>query len=104
MTDIKYVINYDYPNNSEDYVHRIGRTGRCENTGYSFTFFTQANAPKAKDLIKVLEEAKQYVPDTLKRMSFYGGSYAGSGSRKRYGGNGYNSSNFTGMGDSSNWW
>ena len=30
VDDIKYVINYDYPNNSEDYVHRIGRTARCE--------------------------------------------------------------------------
>lgn len=28
VDDIKFVINYDYPNNSEDYVHRIGRTGR----------------------------------------------------------------------------
>lgn len=31
VSDIKFVINYDYPNNSEDYVHRIGRTGRREN-------------------------------------------------------------------------
>lgn len=30
VDDIKYVINYDYSNNSEDYVHRIGRTGRRE--------------------------------------------------------------------------
>lgn len=28
VNDIKFVINYDYPNTSEDYVHRIGRTGR----------------------------------------------------------------------------
>ncbi|KAE9547047.1 hypothetical protein FO519_009740, partial [Halicephalobus sp. NKZ332] len=78
VTDIKYVINYDYPNNSEDYVHRIGRTGRCDNTGYSFTFFTQANAPKARDLIKVLEEAKQNVPDSLRRLILYGGGYTGA--------------------------
>jgi hypothetical protein len=32
VSDIKYVINYDYPNNSEDYVHRIGRTGRQNKT------------------------------------------------------------------------
>lgn len=30
VDDIKFVINYDYPNNSEDYVHRIGRTGRSD--------------------------------------------------------------------------
>lgn len=37
VNDIKFVINYDYPNNSEDYVHRIGRTGRRDQTvGFSF--------------------------------------------------------------------
>ena len=28
VDDVKFVINYDYPNNSEDYIHRIGRTGK----------------------------------------------------------------------------
>uniref|UniRef100_A0A183CG26 RNA helicase n=1 Tax=Globodera pallida TaxID=36090 RepID=A0A183CG26_GLOPA len=69
VSDIKYVINFDYPNNSEDYVHRIGRTGRQEKTGTSYTFFTQQNAPKARDLIKVLEEAKQIIPDRLRELS-----------------------------------
>ena len=100
------MINYDYPNNSEDYVHRIGRTGRRDNTGYSFTFFTQANAPKAKDLIKVLEEAKQNVPEALRKMVYYGGSN-GKGGRGRSGGNGRRpggagfkrSNNFSGVGD-----
>ncbi|KAL3082856.1 hypothetical protein niasHS_010658 [Heterodera schachtii] len=69
VSDIKYVINFDYPNNSEDYVHRIGRTGRQDKTGTSYTFFTQQNAPKARDLIKVLEEAKQIVPDRLRELS-----------------------------------
>ena len=31
VDDVKFVINYDYPNNSEDYIHRIGRTGRKDN-------------------------------------------------------------------------
>uniref|UniRef100_A0A915DTT1 RNA helicase n=1 Tax=Ditylenchus dipsaci TaxID=166011 RepID=A0A915DTT1_9BILA len=52
VSDIKFVINYDYPNNSEDYVHRIGRTGRRDAKGTAYTFFTQSNGPKAKDLIK----------------------------------------------------
>merc|ERR1719219_2840894 len=37
VDDVKFVINYDYPNNSEDYIHRIGRTGRKGNTGTSYT-------------------------------------------------------------------
>lgn len=69
VDDIKYVINYDYSNNSEDYVHRIGRTGRCEKKGTAYTFFTYDNASKAKDLIKVLEEASQQVPPALYEMA-----------------------------------
>ena len=37
---ITHVFNYDYPNNSEDYVHRIGRTGRAGTTGTAITLFT----------------------------------------------------------------
>lgn len=59
VEDVKFVINYDYPNNSEDYVHRIGRTGRSNNTGTAYTLFTPQNAPKANDLINVLKEANQ---------------------------------------------
>uniref|UniRef100_A0A914YUT1 Helicase C-terminal domain-containing protein n=1 Tax=Panagrolaimus superbus TaxID=310955 RepID=A0A914YUT1_9BILA len=102
VSDIKYVVNYDYPNNSEDYVHRIGRTGRRDNIGVSYTFFTQQNGPKARDLIKVLDEAKQVVPEELQRMAASGGGGAGS-SRGRgrppmkrdaggYGGGGYGGS------------
>lgn len=40
MRDITHVLNYDYPNNSEDYVHRIGRTGRAGAKGTAITFFT----------------------------------------------------------------
>ncbi|KAF7633844.1 hypothetical protein Mgra_00006702 [Meloidogyne graminicola] len=69
VDDIKFVINYDYPNNSEDYVHRIGRTGRGDRLGTAITFFTPNNAPKARDLIKVLEEAKQDIPAKLSELA-----------------------------------
>ena len=36
--DIKHVINFDMPKEIEDYIHRIGRTGRCGNTGVATTF------------------------------------------------------------------
>ncbi|XP_026807913.1 ATP-dependent RNA helicase dbp2-like [Rhopalosiphum maidis] len=65
VDDVKYVINYDYPNSSEDYVHRIGRTGRSSRTGTAFTFVTPSNARQAKDLISVLQEAKQVVNPKL---------------------------------------
>lgn len=41
VTDIKFVINFDFPGNTEDYVHRIGRTARAKNTGTAYSFFTR---------------------------------------------------------------
>uniref|UniRef100_A0A1B6MSY8 RNA helicase n=1 Tax=Graphocephala atropunctata TaxID=36148 RepID=A0A1B6MSY8_9HEMI len=69
VDDVKNVINYDYPNSSEDYVHRIGRTGRCNAAGTSHTFFTPENARQARDLISVLREAKQEVNPELAEMA-----------------------------------
>lgn len=59
VEDVKFVINFDYPNNSEEYIHRIGRTGRSNNTGTAYTLFTMQNASKASDLVNVLKEANQ---------------------------------------------
>merc|ERR1740129_232503 len=96
VDDVKFVINYDHPNNSEDYIHRIGRTGRKGNTGTSYTLFTPGNAPKAKDLVSVLSEAKQVVNPKLQELSSFrgrgggggGGRYGGGGSGRRGGGGG----------------
>ena len=68
VNDIKVVINYDYPNTSEDYVHRIGRTARASNTGTAYTFFTSDNCAQAEDLINVMKEAGQDVPPELHDM------------------------------------
>jgi ATP-dependent RNA helicase DBP3 len=43
IPDVEVVINYSYPLTTEDYVHRIGRTGRAGKKGVAHTFFTQAN-------------------------------------------------------------
>ena len=89
VDDIKFVINYDYPNNSEDYIHRIGRTGRRDRTGTAYTLFTPSNAPKANDLIGVLKEAKQVVNPKLQELASFRGRGGGGGSRgPRYGGGG----------------
>jgi len=87
VDDVKFVINYDYPNSSEDYVHRIGRTGRAENKGTSYTFFTAKNSKQARDLIDVLKEAKQVVNPKL--YDLMGSARFGGGrSFNRYGGGG----------------
>merc|ERR1712172_396119 len=85
VDDIKFVINYDYPNNSEDYVHRIGRTGRKDNKGTAYTLFTPNNGAKARDLVEVLTEAKQVVNPKLLELAQCGGGFGG---RSRYGGGG----------------
>ncbi|XP_014671389.1 PREDICTED: probable ATP-dependent RNA helicase DDX5 isoform X1 [Priapulus caudatus] len=83
VEDVKFVINFDYPNSSEDYVHRIGRTGRCNNTGTAYTFFTMSNMRQAKDLVAVLNEAKQVVNPKLYQLVEMGKSLGGR-SRNRY--------------------
>merc|ERR1711881_388525 len=68
VKDIKTVINYDMPNNIEDYVHRIGRTGRAGAYGEAYSFFTSENGSMARELIKILQEAGQQVPEELFSM------------------------------------
>ncbi|KAM4584577.1 putative ATP-dependent RNA helicase DDX17 [Odontesthes bonariensis] len=90
VEDIKFVINYDYPSSSEDYVHRIGRTARSTNKGTAYTFFTPGNLRQARDLVRVLEEARQAVNPKLLQL-VNSGRGGGGGGRMRY--RGSNSSN-----------
>ncbi|XP_018328219.1 ATP-dependent RNA helicase p62 [Agrilus planipennis] len=78
---IKYVINFDYPNSSEDYIHRIGRTGRSDSTGTSYAFFTPNNFKQAKDLVSVLKEANQEINPKLYEMASRAGNYGNGNSR-----------------------
>lgn len=68
VEDVKFVINFDYPACSEDYIHRIGRTARASNTGTAYTFFTPGNMKQAKDLVDVLREANQQINPKLLQM------------------------------------
>lgn len=65
---ITHVINYDFPNTSEDYIHRIGRTGRQQNKGVSHTILTENDARQAHGLIAVLREANQVCDFKLSRL------------------------------------
>lgn len=68
VEDVKFVINYDYPNSSEDYIHRIGRTARSTKTGTAYTFFTPNNIKQVNDLISVLREANQAINPKLLQL------------------------------------
>lgn len=90
VKDVKVVINYDMPNQIEDYVHRIGRTGRAGATGVSYSFLTPDKARLAKDLIRIMQEANQKISRELQELSYTasksGGGGRGYGAQRRYGG------------------
>ena len=67
--DIQHVINFDMPDEIENYVHRIGRTGRCGKTGVATTFINKAvEESSLLDLKSLLIEAKQRVPPVLQAI------------------------------------
>ncbi|KAG0759759.1 hypothetical protein G6F57_009899 [Rhizopus arrhizus] len=69
FAEIKHVINFDMPKEIEDYVHRIGRTGRSGKTGIATTFINQHCSEQIRlDLKHLLKEAKQRVPPFLAIM------------------------------------
>lgn len=108
---IRHVINYDYPGNSEDYIHRIGRTGRSDTLGTSYTFFTENNARQASDLVSVLREAKQDIEPRLLDMANRNRGRGGNSFDKarRYGGfgrsngGGFRNGNSYGNGNGNSW-
>lgn len=68
IPNVEHVINYTFPLTIEDYVHRIGRTGRGGKTGKSLTFFTEMDKAHAGELIRVLKDADQKVPEDLTKF------------------------------------
>ncbi|XP_047071219.1 DEAD-box ATP-dependent RNA helicase 5-like [Lolium rigidum] len=68
IPDVEVVINYSFPLTTEDYVHRIGRTGRAGKKGVAHTFFMQENKGLAGELVNVLREADQVVPPSLMKF------------------------------------
>lgn len=67
--DIQHVINYDMPAEIENYVHRIGRTGRCGKTGIATTFINKNQSETTLlDLKHLLQEAKQRIPPVLAEL------------------------------------
>lgn len=65
VQDCILVINYRVPEHLEDYVHRIGRTGRAGKPGFAFTLISGNEADKAQDLIDALKLGAQKVPQLL---------------------------------------
>ncbi|XP_071483920.1 ATP-dependent RNA helicase DDX4-like [Diadema antillarum] len=94
---VKHVVNYDLPDGIDEYVHRIGRTGRVGNLGRSTSFYdVSKDSSIARALIKILADAQQDIPEFLEAaadsaVGTYhgnaGGSFGGRDTRK-FGGRG----------------
>uniref|UniRef100_A0A8C8J852 RNA helicase n=1 Tax=Oncorhynchus tshawytscha TaxID=74940 RepID=A0A8C8J852_ONCTS len=115
ISNVKHVINFDLPSDIEEYVHRIGRTGRVGNLGLATSFFNDKNSNITKDLLDILVEAKQEVPSWLESLG-YENQHKGNTGRGRskrcgfgggnsYGGNdaGYGG-NYSHSGSGTDWW
>ncbi|XP_028777626.1 DEAD-box ATP-dependent RNA helicase 37 [Neltuma alba] len=82
---VAHVVNFDLPNDIDDYVHRIGRTGRAGKMGLATAFFNDNNLSLAKPLADLMQEANQEVPAWLTRYAARA-SYGGGNRNRRSGG------------------
>ena len=62
IPNVKHVINFDMPSDVEEYVHRIGRTGRMGNLGLATSFFNEKNRNLTKELVELIVESNQELP------------------------------------------
>ncbi|RKP19338.1 P-loop containing nucleoside triphosphate hydrolase protein [Rozella allomycis CSF55] len=62
---VQCVINYDFPQTSASYIHRIGRTGRAGRPGKAITYFTKEDAPFLKIVVNVMRESGCEVPEWM---------------------------------------
>jgi len=83
------VINYELPRDINSYVHRIGRTGRMGRTGCAISLFTHANRPVARDMVALLQEANQVVPEWLLKFASEGGAHQKGYQNRKFGGRDY---------------
>lgn len=68
ISNVKFVVNFDLPTDIDEYVHRIGRTGRAGNSGEAISFFNEKNRNIARDLHDIFNETQQEIPDFLAKM------------------------------------
>jgi len=105
LPGIDHVVNYQLPLSAEDYVHRIGRTGRIGNTGTatSFVGFGEASlkgiVQSMKDAMKEDSANASKVPEWVEEIAFSGGSGGGGGKYGRSGGGGGGRSSSAPAGD-----
>ena len=87
IPNVTHVINFDLPNDIDDYVHRIGRTGRAGKKGLATALFSrEKDSGLAKALVETLAETNQEVPQWLSAVADRAVPYGASKRRGRFGG------------------
>ena len=79
VAGVSHVINYDVPENPEDYVHRIGRTGRAQAVGDAFTLATPENAGDVRDI-------ERFIGQEIPRLKLEGFNYKAASYAPRHAG------------------
>lgn len=74
VTAVQYVIQYDFPSNLQQYIHRCGRAGRSGQEGTVYSFFTRNLKPLAADMISLLEKTDAWVDPNLRALVGSGSS------------------------------
>lgn len=69
ISNVKHVINFDLPTDIDEYVHRIGRTGRAGMLGQATSFFNEKNRNVAVELLDIFVEANQEIPEWLEGLA-----------------------------------
>ncbi|WFC93624.1 RNA helicase [Malassezia brasiliensis] len=65
---VNLVINYDFPQTVQSYIHRIGRTGRAGKQGRAITYFTRDDAPYLKSVVNVMRQSGCDVPEWMLKL------------------------------------
>eukprot|EP01121_Diplochlamys_sp_Union-15-3_P021802 TRINITY_DN902_c0_g1_i2.p1 TRINITY_DN902_c0_g1~~TRINITY_DN902_c0_g1_i2.p1 ORF type:complete len:621 (+),score=108.46 TRINITY_DN902_c0_g1_i2:85-1947(+) len=75
IPNVVHVINFDLPNDVDDYIHRIGRTGRAGHPGIATSFFSDKNRNISRELVNLLMQTDQEIPDWLQEASVQSSKY-----------------------------
>ncbi|KAF4668236.1 hypothetical protein FOZ61_006883 [Perkinsus olseni] len=88
FVSVRYVINFDFPESCEDYIHRIGRTGRAGHQGYAYSYFSENDFWVAREMVPLLKESNVEIPPMMMKVAEDPAYWPRNARRGGYGGGG----------------
>jgi ATP-dependent RNA helicase DDX46/PRP5 len=89
IKNVVLVVNYSCPNHTEDYVHRVGRTGRAGNKGVAITFITPDECQYSGEIVKALKLSSTEIPEELENLEATYRQKVSKGEMEKYKPNGF---------------